>query len=123
MADHNELGKEAEDLAAEYLLKNEYKILVRNYRYQKAEIDIIAEKDNLIIVAEVKARSTDFFILPQEAVTKGKIKLIVTASNHFMEEFNKDQEVRFDIISVLPDEKGKLIIEHIPDAFEAFDAN
>lgn len=123
MADHNELGKEAEDLAAEYLLKNEYKILVRNYRYQKAEIDIIAEKDNLIIVAEVKARSTDFFILPQEAVTKGKIKLIVTAANHFMEEFNKNQEVRFDIISVLPDEKGKLIIEHIPDAFEAFDAN
>jgi putative endonuclease len=123
MADHNELGKEAEDLAAEYLLKNEYKILVRNYRYQKAEIDIIAEKDNLIIVAEVKARSTDFFILPQEAVTKGKIKLIVTAANHFMEEFNKDQEVRFDIISILPDEKGKLIIEHIPDAFEAFDAN
>ncbi|MCD0454418.1 YraN family protein [Chryseobacterium sp. LC2016-27] len=123
MADHNELGKEAEDLAAEYLLKNEYKILVRNYRYQKAEIDIIAEKDNLIIVAEVKARSTDLFILPQEAVTKGKIKLIVTAANHFMEEFNKDQEVRFDIISVLPDEKGKLIIEHIPDAFEAFDAN
>lgn len=90
MADHNELGKEAEDLAAEFLLKNGYKILVRNFRYQKAEIDIIAEKDNLIIVAEVKARSTDFFILPQEAVTKGKIKLIVMAANHFMEEFNKD---------------------------------
>lgn len=123
MADHNELGKEAEDLAAEFLLKNGYKILVRNFRYQKAEIDIIAEKDNLIIVAEVKARSTDFFILPQEAVTKGKIKLIVMAANHFMEEFNKDQEVRFDIISVLPDSTGKFNIEHIEDAFEAFDAN
>lgn len=123
MADHNDLGKLAEDLAVDYLVKNGYKILVRNFRYQKAEIDIIAEKDNLIIIIEVKARSTDFFILPQEAVTKGKIKLIVTAANHFMEEFNKDQEVRFDIISVLPDEKGKLIIEHIVDAFEAFDAN
>lgn len=123
MADHNDLGKIAEDLAAEYLVKNGYKILVRNFRYRKAEIDIISEKDNLIIVTEVKARSTDFFILPQEAVTKGKIKLIVTAANHFMEEFNKNQEVRFDIISVLPDEKGKLTIEHIPDAFEAFDAN
>lgn len=123
MADHNELGKKAEDLAAEYLLKNGHRILVRNFRYQKAEIDIISEKDNLIIVTEVKARSTDFFILPQEAVTKGKIKSIVTAANHFMEEFNKNQEVRFDIISVLPDEKGKLTIEHITDAFEAFDAN
>lgn len=123
MADHNDLGKLAEDLAVQFLQENGYKILVRNFRYQKAEIDIIAEKDNLIIVTEVKARSTDFFILPQEAVTKGKIKLIVTATNHFMEEFNKDQEVRFDIISVLPDEKGKLIIEHIEGAFEAFDAN
>lgn len=123
MAQHNDLGKLAEDLAAEFLLKNGYKILVRNFRFQKAEIDIIAEKDNLIIVTEVKARSTDAFMLPQEAVTKTKIKSIVSAANHYLEEFNKNQEVRFDIISVLPDEKGKLIIEHIPDAFEAFDAN
>ncbi|KQT22297.1 hypothetical protein ASG31_02865 [Chryseobacterium sp. Leaf404] len=123
MADHNDLGKEAENLAAEYLLKNEYKILVRNFRFKKNEVDIIAEKDNLIVVVEVKARSTDFFILPQEAVTKGKIKSIVLAANHFMEEFNKNQEVRFDIISVLPDQKGNLEIEHIPDAFQAFDAN
>ncbi|QQV02588.1 MULTISPECIES: YraN family protein [Chryseobacterium] len=123
MADHNELGKKAEDLAAEYLLKNGYKILVRNFRFQKSEIDIIAEKNHLIVVVEVKARSTDFFILPQEAVTKGKIKSIVLAANHFMEEFNKNQEVRFDIISVLPDKTGKLEIEHIEYAFEAFDAN
>lgn len=123
MADHNDLGKKAEDLAAEYLIKNGHRILVRNFRYQKAEIDIISEKDNLIVVTEVKARSTDFFILPQEAVTKGKIKSIVTAANHFMEEFNRNQEVRFDIISVLPDKNKNLTIEHIPDAFEAFDAN
>ncbi|NMR33524.1 endonuclease [Chryseobacterium aquaticum] len=123
MASHNDLGKKAEDLAAEFLIKNGYKILVRNFRYQKAEIDIIAEKENLIIITEVKARSTDIFMLPQEAVNKRKISLIVSAANHFMEEFNKNQEVRFDIISVLPNEKGELIIEHIVDAFEAFDAN
>lgn len=123
MASHNDLGKKAEDLAAEFLIKSGYKILVRNFRYQKAEIDIIAEKENLIIITEVKARSTDAFMLPQESVNKRKISLIVLAANHFMEEFNKNQEVRFDIISVLPNEKGKLIIEHIIDAFEAFDAN
>ncbi len=123
MADHNDLGKKAEDLAAEFLQKKGYKILTRNFRYQKAEIDIIAEKDNLIIITEVKARSTDAFMLPQEAVNKRKISLIVSAANHYLEEFNKNQEARFDIISVLPDEKGKLVIEHIIDAFEAFDAN
>lgn len=123
MATHNDFGKKAEDLAVEYLEKNGYKILVRNFRFQKAEIDIIAEKDNLIIVTEVKARSTDAFMLPQEAVTKTKIKLIVSAANHYLEEFNKNQEARFDIISVLSDGKGNLNIEHIENAFEAFDAN
>ena len=123
MAQHNDFGKKAEDLAVQHLIKNGYKILVRNFRFQKAEIDVIAEKNNVIIVVEVKARSTDAFMLPQEAVTKTKIRLIVSAANHYLEEFNKNQEVRFDIISVLPDEKKNLIIEHITDAFEAFDAN
>lgn len=123
MADHNDFGKTAEDLAVTHLQKNGYTILIRNFRFQKAEIDIIAEKDNLIIIVEVKARSTDIFMLPQEAVTKTKIKLLVSAANYFMEEFNKDQEVRFDIISVLTDHKKNLTIEHITDAFEAFDAN
>lgn len=123
MATHNDFGKVAEDLAAEYLQKNGYKIITRNFRFQKAEIDIIAEKENLIIIVEVKARSTDAFMLPQEAVTKTKIKSIVTAANHYLEEFDKNSEVRFDIISVLPDEKKKLIVEHITGAFEAFDAN
>lgn len=123
MADHNDFGKKAEELAAEYLQKNGYKILVRNFRYQKAELDLVAEKDSLIVVVEVKARSTDVFNLPQEAVNKRKIKLIVSAANYFMEEYNKNQEVRFDIISVLPDENKNLMIEHITNAFEAFDAN
>lgn len=123
MANHNDFGKKAEDLAVEYLLKNGYKILVRNFRFQKAEIDIIAEKDGIVAIIEVKARSTDAFMLPQEAVTKTKIRSIVSAANHYLEEFNKQHEVRFDIMSVLPDDKGNLMIEHITDAFQAFDAN
>ncbi|RLJ31317.1 putative endonuclease [Chryseobacterium sp. 7] len=123
MAHHNDFGKIAEDLAADYLQKNGYKILIRNFRFQKAEIDIITEKNNQIIVVEVKARSTDAFILPQEAVTKAKIKSIVSATNYYLEEFKKEKEVRFDIISVLPDENKNLMIDHIKDAFQAFDAN
>lgn len=123
MATHNDFGKIAEDLAAEYLQKNGYKVVKRNFRFQKAEVDIIAEKENLIIIVEVKARSTDAFILPQEAVTKAKIRSVVSAANHYLEEFNRNNEVRFDIISVLPDERKNLIIEHITNAFEALDAN
>lgn len=123
MAEHNDFGNLAEDLAAEYLTQKNYKILVRNFRYQKAEIDIVTEFEDLIVVVEVKARSYDTLIEPQEAVTKKKIKSIVLCTDFFMRERNLDKEVRFDIITVLPDQSGKLQINHIEDAFQSFDAN
>lgn len=123
MAEHNDFGNLAEALAADYLTKKNYKILVKNFRYQRAEIDIVAEFENLIVVVEVKARSYDTLIEPQEAVTKKKIKAILLCSDFFMNENSIDKEVRFDIITVLPDASGKLQINHIEDAFQSFDAN
>ena len=123
MADHNDFGKLAEELAEQFLGQKNYKILAKNYRYQKAEIDIIAEFENQIIIVEVKARKTDAFMLPQEAINKKKIRLIVSAANDFLEQNNINLESRFDVISVLPNETGKLEINHIENAFEAFDAN
>jgi len=123
MAEHNDFGKLAEELAVNFLIKKNYKILVRNFRYLKAEVDIIAEFENQIIVVEVKARKTDLFLEPHEAVTKKKIRLIVSATDQFMNQHNRKEEVRFDIISVLPDAEGKLVILHIENAFEAIDAN
>lgn len=123
MAEHNDFGNLAENLAADYLIKNNYSILVRNFRYQRAEIDIVAEFEGLIVVVEVKARSYDTLIEPQEAVTKKKIKAIVLCTDFFMSSLNIDKEVRFDIITVLPDQAGKLQITHIVDAFQSFDAN
>lgn len=121
MADHNDFGKIAEDLAVDFLIKAKYKILHRNFRYLKAEVDIIAEFENQIIVVEVKARHTDIFIEPQEAVNKKKIKLLISAANYFIEENNIDKEVRFDIISVLPNKQKTLEIHHIIDAFQSFE--
>ena len=123
MAEHNDFGKLAEDMAAEFLVKKNYKILARNFRYQKAEIDIVAEFEGIIVVTEVKARSYNTLIEPQEAVTKKKIKSIVMCSDFFMNERKIDKEVRFDIITVLPDEQGVLQLNHIEDAFQSFDAN
>lgn len=123
MAEHNDFGNLAENLAADFLTQKNYKILVRNFRYQRAEVDIIAEFEDLIVVVEVKARSYNSLIEPQEAVTKKKIKSILLCSDFFMTENSIDKEVRFDIITVVPDESGKLVIEHIEDAFQSFDAN
>lgn len=123
MATHNDFGKEAELLALEFLKEKGYLILAQNYRFQKAEIDIIAEFENTIIIVEVKARSTDAFILPQEAVNKRKIRLIVMAADHFIQSKNIDLETRFDIITILPDDHHQLQITHIESAFTAIDAN
>lgn len=123
VAEHNDLGNLAEELAASFLEEKGYKILVKNFRYQKGEIDIIAEFNNEIIIVEVKARGSDIFMEPQEAVTKKKIKSLVMVADFFMKDRNLDQEVRFDIIAVLPDAKGRLQITHLEDAFQSFDAN
>lgn len=123
MAEHNDFGTLAENLAADFLAQNNYKILVRNFRYQRAEVDIIAEFENLIVIVEVKARSYNSLIEPEEAVTKKKIKSILLCSDFFMTENAINKEVRFDIITVVPDESGKLQLNHIEDAFQSFDAN
>ena len=123
MATHNDFGKEAENQAVKFLEAKGYQILDRNWVFQKAEIDIVAEFEGIIVVTEVKARSYNTLIEPQEAVTKTKIKSIVMCSDFFMNERKIDKEVRFDIITVLPDEQGILQLNHIEDAFQSFDAN
>ncbi len=119
MAYHNELGKIGEQLAVDYLCGKGYEILERNFVFNKAEIDIIAQRDDQIAIVEVKTRNSAYFGDPQEFVTRGKIKLLVKAANEYIIENNIDLEVRFDIISVL---KNKTIekVEHFENAFYHF---
>lgn len=119
MAEHNELGKKGEKLAVEYLQKKGYKILETNWFYDKAEVDIIAEKNGFLAVIEVKTRSSLEFGLPQEFVKPKKIQLLVKAINHYVEQKNLDLDVRFDIIAI-HQEKGICNINHISDAFFYF---
>ncbi|WP_233882980.1 YraN family protein [Tenacibaculum piscium] len=119
MAQHNELGEKGEQLAIEYLEKNGYKILEKNYRYKKAEVDIIAEKEAVLVVVEVKTRSSTYFGNPQDFVNPKKIKLLVYAMNHYVHQKNIDLEIRFDIIGILQT-NNTFKIEHIEDAFLYF---
>uniref|UniRef100_UPI002626E089 YraN family protein n=1 Tax=uncultured Polaribacter sp. TaxID=174711 RepID=UPI002626E089 len=100
MAEHNELGIKGEKLAIDFLLKNGYKILEKNFRYLKAEVDIIAKKDNVLAAVEVKTRSTDYFGNPQDFVNPKKIKLLLSAIDYYVNEKDLDVEVRFDIIAI-----------------------
>ena len=119
MAEHNELGKLGEELAVEYLQKAGYEILETNWVFQKAEIDIIAKKGEIIAVIEVKTRSSIDFGLPQDFVNPKKIQLLVKAINEYIISNDLDAEVRFDIISIQKIEKN-FKIEHLNDAFYYF---
>lgn len=119
MAQHNELGKIGEQLAADYLFTKGYEILVRNYVFQKAEVDIIAKFNNTIICVEVKTRNSEFFGDPQEFVSKGKIKNLVKAMDAFVIENDISLETRFDIIAVLKNNSTEQLT-HYENAFFHF---
>lgn len=118
MALHNELGNEGELRAQAYLRERGYNIKHVNWTFGKLELDIVAEKDSMLIVVEVKTRSTDTFEHPQEAITPRKIKNIVNATEEYIIRQNWDGETRFDVISVIPQGQN-FKIEHIEDAFLA----
>lgn len=119
MAQHNELGKKGEELAVELLIKKGYAILETNWRYQKAEVDIIAQKGEILAVVEVKTRSTTDFGNPQDFIKPKKIKLLVTAIDEYVISRDLEVEVRFDIVAIVHKNK-KYALEHLENAFYHF---
>ena len=119
MAEHNELGKHGEALAVEFLQQNGYAILETNWTFQKAEIDIIAQKENTLAIVEVKTRSSIDFGLPQDFVKPKKIQLLVKAVNEYVIAKDLGVEVRFDIIAIHK-EGAQYNLEHIEEAFYYF---
>lgn len=122
MADHNEFGKEAERRAAVFLQEKGYKILKRNWRYLKMEIDIIARDPdtNQIVIVEVKARRGHPLVEPEDAVKADKKKLLVKAADQFITSNEIEEETRFDIISI-HQFGNEWDINHIDDAFAAYE--
>ncbi|CAM1340073.1 YraN family protein [Tenacibaculum amylolyticum] len=119
MALHNSLGKKGEEFAIKHLKEKGYSILEQNYRYLKAEVDIIAQKEDVLVAVEVKTRSSNYFGNPEEFVNKKKIQLLTMAIDHYVQYKDLNVEVRFDIIAVL-NTKGTFEVEHIEDAFLFF---
>jgi len=119
MAINNELGKQGEQLATHFLIKNNYTILERNYHFKKYEIDIIAQKENTLAIIEVKTRSSAYHGNPQDFLKAAQIKRLVTAANYYIENNKLDLEVRFDIIAILK-QKNNCTIKHLKNAFYHF---
>jgi len=115
---NSSIGQISEDLACKYLIQQNYKIIERNWRFKKAEIDIIAKHSNCLIFIEVKSRSYTAFGQPEEAIDAKKEAMLIDAAQRFMESINYDWEIRFDIISMILTKSMKIKkIDHFKDAF------
>lgn len=96
-----ELGRRGEDLAADFLKRNGYRVLLRNYKTKLGEIDIIAKDKDTLCFVEVKARYSDRCGLPQESVSQDKQKKISRLAVCFLKENNLlESKARFDVVSV-----------------------
>lgn len=114
--DHLVKGIEGEDIAERLLRSKGYSIAARNWRYRKAEIDLICRIGNEVVFVEVKTRATDFFGYPEEAVSKAKQMRLAEAANAWIEKECFSGESRFDIIAIILEHNVQKVY-HIEDAF------
>ena len=117
MASHNRLGKEAEQMAVNYLKEKGYEILHCNWRYSRYEIDIIAIKKELLRIIEVKSLKSSDHRYPEESVTKKKFKHLLKAADEFLFQNQQYRHVQFDILSIVlnPDKEPEYFL--IEDVF------
>ena len=116
MAEHNQVGKDGETTAIEYLKTKGYQILHTNWRKGRYELDIVAKTSDELIIVEVKTRLGIPLEMPELAVDKQKINRIVFAADLYVKMFDIDLPARFDIISIIG-YPPNYIIEHFEDAF------
>jgi putative endonuclease len=112
-----QLGKSGENLAVDFLKKNGFEILERNYRYGHKEIDIIGKDKNTIVFIEVKTGRSKNFGSPQEWVNLKKQKsMIEVAQGYILKNDFRDVDFRFDVVAI-NFERGTRKVEHIKNAF------
>jgi putative endonuclease len=117
MATHNDLGRKGEAMAKAHLEATGYEVIDENWVFGKAEVDLIAYKNSVIVFTEVKTRTGNAFGEPEDFVNARKQRLLVEAADEYIYLMNHQGEVRFDIISILFDRNNNHTLKHIEDAF------
>ena len=109
-------GKLGEEIAEEFLKENGYKIIKKNFRTKSGEIDLICEKNGILIFVEVRTKGKNLFMLPEESITKKKIdKIKKTSLEYLASKEKKYKEIKFEFIGIEFLSNGNYIIKHIKD--------
>ena len=122
MMKKTELGAWGEDRAAEYLTENGFRIICRNFRCRMGEIDLIAEKEGILVFAEVKLRKNSLYGEAREFVTAEKQRKLRLAASFYLAGSRRAQNLqpRFDVLEVYAPQgtTGLVTINHLENAFE-----
>ena len=119
MAEKNETGKKGEEVACSYLKAFGYTILHTNWRFHHYELDIVATKGKELVIVEVKTRSKNYMLHPEDAIDRRKIRRIATATDAYIRKHNVDMPVRFDVLCLIKDDLAYTVERHLEDAFFA----
>jgi putative endonuclease len=113
------LGRRGETLAARILAARGWRILARNYRAGRREVDVVARRDGMVAFVEVKTRGGDGFGSPEASVTLLKRREIEAVAVDFLARHVRDDvEVRFDVIAIRTEPSGRVVrVDHIEDAW------
>ena len=115
MTDKQITGQAGEKIALDYLRENAFKILHTNWRQGHKELDIIAQKENVIHIIEVRSLSSSFFQQPYQTINKAKQRNLIAAADAYIQRYELTQEIQIDIISIVFNDTQHTI-EYIPNA-------
>jgi putative endonuclease len=112
-------GDAGEKAAEDALVRDGYRILARKHRCPRGEVDLVAERGELLVFVEVRTRASAVFGAPEETVGPVKQRRIVRAARDFLARWRgPPRGARFDVVAVLDRPEGPRV-SHFPDAFDA----
>lgn len=109
-------GKRGEAIAWKLLAQKGFKRLHQNYRYKRAEVDLIVGKGNLVVFVEVKMRNSTAYGYPEAGISKAQQQRIRRAATHYQYQLSPATNIRFDVVAILKI-GNKTIAKHLEDAF------
>jgi putative endonuclease len=115
MTDKQITGQNGEQIALEYLRANGFSILHTNWRQGHKELDIVAEKDHIIHVVEVRSLTSAFFMQPYQSIDRTKRRHLIEAANAYIQRYHLTQEIQIDVISIVFDGE-RHTVEYLPNA-------
>ena len=111
-------GRDAENVALEYLLGRGLKLITKNYHSRSGEIDLIMEDNETLVFVEVRYRKTSKFGSPLESITQYKQNHLIQCATHYLTTRRINRPTRFDVVGISPNRES-IEIEWIPNAFQA----